>query len=80
LNDPIVSLRIARGKRPVVAEAGIVDQKVDVDLCRKSQIDDLIAWLDQNKINIDFLINNAGLGDYGSFAAAIRSETIGSFK
>ena len=51
-----------------------------VDLCRKSQIDDLIAWLDQNEIDIDFLINNAGLGDYGSFAAAIRSETIGSFK
>ena len=41
-----------------------------VDLCRKSQIDDLIAWLDQNKIDIDFLINNAGLGDYGSFAAS----------
>src|SRR5438270_486110 len=41
-----------------------------VDLCRKSQIDDLIAWLDQNEINIDFLINNAGLGDYGSFATS----------
>jgi short-subunit dehydrogenase len=39
-----------------------------VDLCDKTQIDDLIAWLDQNKIDIDFLINNAGLGDYGSFA------------
>ena len=41
-----------------------------VDLCRKSQIDDLIASLDQNKIDIDFLINNAGLGDYGSFATS----------
>src|SRR6267142_505750 len=41
-----------------------------VDLCDKSQIDDLIAWLDQNKIYIDFLINNAGLGDYGSFATS----------
>src|SRR5438309_7754149 len=41
-----------------------------VDLCRKSQIDDLIAWLDQTKIDIDFLINNAGLGDYGSFATS----------
>jgi len=41
-----------------------------VDLCRKSQIDDLIAWLDQNEIDIDFLINNAGLGDYGSFATS----------
>jgi uncharacterized protein len=41
-----------------------------VDLCDKSQIDDLIAWLDQTKIDIDFLINNAGLGDYGSFATS----------
>jgi short-subunit dehydrogenase len=41
-----------------------------VDLCDKSQIDSLIAWLDQNKIDIDFLINNAGLGDYGSFATS----------
>jgi len=40
------------------------------DLCDKTQIDDLIAWLDQNKIDIDFLINNAGLGDYGSFATS----------
>jgi uncharacterized protein len=41
-----------------------------VDLCDKSQVDDLIAWLDQNKIDIDFLVNNAGLGDYGSFATS----------
>ncbi len=41
-----------------------------VDLCDKSQLDDLIAWLDQTKIDIDFLINNAGLGDYGSFATS----------
>lgn len=39
-----------------------------VDLCDKSQIEDLIAWLERDKINIDCLINNAGLGDYGSFA------------
>jgi hypothetical protein len=32
LNDPIVSLRIARGKRPVVTEPGIVDQEIDIDL------------------------------------------------
>jgi short-subunit dehydrogenase len=41
-----------------------------VDLCDKGQIDDLIAWLERDKINIDFLINNAGLGDYGSFATS----------
>jgi short-subunit dehydrogenase len=41
-----------------------------VDLCDKSQIDSLITWLDQNKIDIDFLINNAGLGDVGPFATS----------
>src|SRR5947207_5985225 len=41
-----------------------------VDLCDKSQIDGLVRWLAQNKIEINFLINNAGLGDYGSFATS----------
>src|SRR5438552_6676459 len=41
-----------------------------VDLCDKTQIDELVRWLEQNKINVDLLINNAGLGDYGSFATS----------
>src|ERR1700719_4755591 len=41
-----------------------------VDLCDKLQIDELIGWLKENKIDIDFLINNAGLGDMGLFAAS----------
>lgn len=41
-----------------------------VDLCEKTQIDGLIQWLDENKIAIDFLINNAGLGDYGAVATS----------
>jgi uncharacterized protein len=41
-----------------------------VDLCDKSQIDELVRWLEQNKIEIDFLINNAGLGDYGTVATS----------
>ena len=41
-----------------------------VDLCDKLQIDELVRWLAQNKIDIDFLINNAGLGDYGPVATS----------
>lgn len=41
-----------------------------VDLCEKAQIEELVGWLEQNKIEIDFLINNAGLGDYGTVATS----------
>src|SRR5712692_2311456 len=41
-----------------------------VDLCEKSQIDELIRSLAREKIEIDFLINNAGLGDVGPFATS----------
>ncbi|MEP7015812.1 MAG: SDR family oxidoreductase [Verrucomicrobiota bacterium] len=40
-----------------------------VDLADKSQINSLTSWLDQSKIDVDLLINNAGLGDMGPFAS-----------
>ncbi|HEY2615335.1 MAG TPA: SDR family NAD(P)-dependent oxidoreductase, partial [Chthoniobacterales bacterium] len=41
-----------------------------VDLSRQNEVEELCAWLLADGIAIDFLINNAGLGDRGSFATA----------
>jgi uncharacterized protein len=41
-----------------------------VDLSQPSEIEALCEWLEREKIVIDFLINNAGLGDRGTFATA----------
>ena len=41
-----------------------------VDLSQANEIEELCAWLEREKIAVDFLINNAGLGDHGSFATA----------
>src|SRR5207244_3623506 len=43
LHDPIVPLQIARGKRSVVAEAGVIDQQVDVDLFLLEPLRQLLA-------------------------------------
>jgi short-subunit dehydrogenase len=41
-----------------------------VDLSQPNEVEELCAWLEREKIAIDFLINNAGLGDRGSFATS----------
>jgi len=38
------------------------------DLADLSKIDELVAWLQRERLDVDLLINNAGLGDAGSFA------------
>jgi hypothetical protein len=41
-----------------------------VDLSRQNEVEELCDWLRRERITIDFLINNAGLGDRGTFATA----------
>jgi short-subunit dehydrogenase len=40
------------------------------DLSDQVQVDALCEWIEREKIVIDFLINNAGLGDNGAFTAS----------
>jgi len=40
------------------------------DLADLAQLKELIAWLEHEKINVDLLVNNAGLGDSGPFATS----------
>jgi short-subunit dehydrogenase len=46
------------------------------DLADLAQLKELMAWIDSEKIDVDLLINNAGLGDLGPFATSdpIRNE------
>ena len=48
----------------------------ETDLADLAQLKELMSWLDYEKIDVDLLINNAGLGDLGPFATSdsIRNE------
>ncbi|MGA0111283.1 MAG: SDR family NAD(P)-dependent oxidoreductase [Chthoniobacterales bacterium] len=39
-----------------------------MDITRENQNRDFLAWLEKEKIRINFLVNNAGMGDKGLFA------------
>jgi short-subunit dehydrogenase len=47
-----------------------------IDLADLTQLNELLAWLDHERIEVDLLINNAGVGDSGAFATSnpIRNE------
>jgi short-subunit dehydrogenase len=38
------------------------------DLAKSAELEELVAWLEREKIDVDLLINNAGIGDLGHFA------------
>jgi uncharacterized protein len=46
------------------------------NLADLAQMNELLAWLDNERIDVDLLINNAGLGDSGNFATSdpVRNE------
>jgi uncharacterized protein len=45
-----------------------------VDLADPAQLQELMEWFDRENINVDLLINNAGLGDSGPFATSDPSR------
>src|SRR6266567_7728100 len=46
------------------------------DLANLTELNELLEWLDHERIDVDLLINNAGMGDSGAFATSnpIRNE------
>jgi hypothetical protein len=46
------------------------------DLADLAHLNELLAWLDREEIDVDLLVNNAGLGDSGAFSTSdpVRNE------
>ena len=41
-----------------------------LDLCEKAELRGFCDWLDESRLAVDLLINNAGVGDHGMFAGS----------
>jgi uncharacterized protein len=54
----------------------LVVQIRQVDLADLAQLHELMEWLDRERIDVDVVVNNAGLGDSGPFVTSdpIRNE------
>ncbi len=65
---------VARNKEKLKRVVDKLDDKenkiimLDVDLSREEEINKLIKYINDNKININILVNNAGIGSFGDFA------------
>lgn len=46
----------------------------ELDLTRRDHIETFVAWLGENNLHPNFLINNAGLGDHGPFEKSQREK------
>jgi hypothetical protein len=53
--------------RELIAREGIRVDCLPVDLSDHNHCRDIADWCDSEKINIDYLVNNAGFGDFGFF-------------
>ena len=52
----------------LISNYGVQVNVIVKDLSSLRQVDELYSELQQQKISIDYLVNNAGFGDYGFFA------------
>ncbi len=60
--------RLEELKRELMAEHPRLDIRIcGHDLADTGQVTQFLAWLTESGLKIDFLINNAGVGDYGLF-------------
>lgn len=53
--------------RQELERPGLTIHLRQVDLSRASERDALLQWLEESGVRVNFLINNAGLGDHGRF-------------
>src|ERR1700757_4804546 len=63
--------RLAELRDELIGRHAALDVEIRaVDLSDHGQLTGLTDWLTSNNVELDLLINNAGLGDLGSFATA----------